>query len=132
AVIASAWLMSRRAVRTDAERGMEPFVRSPLATGIAETALWLFLAVTIALPLASLVAKSLVPAYGVTLSLETLTFSQYTETIWTQALIRRAFANSLTYAGAAAAILAILSLLIAYALDRRLSWARMAILPVVE
>lgn len=132
AVIASTWATSRRGVRTDMERGMEPFIHRRAVTLPAEAMLWLVFAVTILLPLASLVAKSLVPAYGVTLTWDTLTFAQYTQTMWSQALIRRAFANSLTYAGAAAVILALLSLLVAYALDRRLAFARMAVLPVVE
>ena len=132
AVLASAWLTSRRSVRTDIERGIEPFIRGPAVTAAAEMALWLFFALTILLPLASLVAKSLVPAYGVTLGWDTLTFAQYTDTMWSQALIRRAFSNSLIYAGGAAIILAALSLLVAYAVDRRLAWARLAILPVVE
>ncbi|MGY6708294.1 MAG: ABC transporter permease [Rhizobiaceae bacterium] len=132
AVIASAWLTWRNTVRTDAERGIEPFIRRPTATVPAEIIMWLFFAATIILPLASLVAKSLVPAYGVTLGWDTLTFAQYTDTMWRQALIRRAFANSFTYAGSAALILAALSLLVAYAIDRRLAWARLVILPVIE
>ncbi len=132
AVIASTWATTRRGVRTDMERGLEPFTQRRAITLPAAALLWLVFAATILLPLASLVAKSLVPAYGVTLTWETLTFAQYTETMWSQALIRRAFANSLTYAGGAALILAALSLLAAYALDRRLAFARMVILPVVE
>ena len=132
AVIASTWLTARRGVRTDMERGMEPFIHRRAVTLPAEAMLWLVFAVTILLPLASLVAKSLVPAYGVTLTWDTLTFAQYTDTMWSQALIRRAFANSLTYAGTAAVILAALSVVVAYALDRRLAFARMAILPLVE
>lgn len=132
AVIVSAWLTARRGVRTETERGMEPFILRRAATLPTEAVLWLVFSLTILLPLASLVAKSLVPAYGVTLTWDTLTFAQYTDTMWSQALIRRAFANSLTYAGAAAVILALLSLLVAYALDRRLAFARMAILTVVE
>lgn len=132
AVIASAWLTWRNTVRTDAERGIEPFIRRRTATVPAEIIMWLFFAATILLPLASLVAKSLVPAYGVTLGWDTLTFAQYTDTMWRQALIRRAFANSFTYAGSAALILAALSLLVAYAIDRRLAWARLLILPVIE
>ncbi|MFN3547651.1 MAG: ABC transporter permease [Mesorhizobium sp.] len=132
AVIVSTWLTARRGVRTEMERGMEPFILRRAATLPTEAVLWLVFSLTILLPLASLVAKSLVPAYGVTLTWDTLTFAQYTDTMWSQALIRRAFANSLTYAGAAAVILALLSLLVAYALDRRLAFARMAILTVVE
>ncbi|QKV18854.1 ABC transporter permease [Oricola thermophila] len=132
AVIASSWLMARRDVRTETEHGLEPFIHRPAFARSVEILLWAFFAATILLPLASLVATSLVPAYGVTLSLESITFAQYTGTMWQQALIRRAFANSLTFAGGAAAVLAVLSLLIAYALDRRLSRARMVILPVIE
>lgn len=132
AVIVSTWATTRRGVRTDMERGLAPFVHRRAATLPAEALLWLVFAATIVLPLASLVARSLVPAYGVTLTWETLTFAQYTDTMWSQALIRRAFANSLTYAGGAALILAALSLLMAYALDRRLAFARMVVLPVVE
>ena len=128
AVAAATRLTARRGVRT----GMEPFIHRRAVTLPAEAMLWLVFAVTILLPLASLVAKSLVPAYGVTLTWDTLTFAQYTDTMWSQALIRRAFANSLTYAGTAAVILAALSVVVAYALDRRLAFARMAILPLVE
>ncbi|WP_187970176.1 ABC transporter permease [Aquibium microcysteis] len=132
AVLASTWATTRRGVRTDMERGLEPFVHRRVATLCAAVLLWLVLAATILLPLASLAAKSLVPAYGVALRWDTLTFAQYTRTMWDQTLIRRAFVNSLTYAGGAALLLAALSLLAAYALDRRLAFARMAILPVVE
>lgn len=132
AVVASAWLASRRSVRTDMDHGIEPFVTRRDVTAPAELLLWLFFAATILLPLASLVAKSLVPAYGVTLGWDTVTFAQYTGAMWDQALVRRAFVNSFTYSAAAAAILALLSLLVAYAIDRRLAWARMIVLPVVE
>lgn len=132
AVIASAWLTARNSVRTDVDRGIEPFIHRRAVTMPVEILVWLFFAATIILPLASLVAKSLVPTYGVTLGWDTLTFAQYTDTMWRQALIRRAFANSFTYAGTAAVVLAAISLLVAYAVDRRLAWARMAILPVVE
>lgn len=132
AVLASTWANTRRGVRTDMERRLEPFVHRRAITLSAAALLWLVLAATILLPLASLAAKSLVPAYGVALRWETLTFAQYTQTMWDQTLIRRAFVNSLTYAGGAALLLAALSLPAAYALDRRLAFARMAILPVVE
>ncbi|MGY6710652.1 MAG: hypothetical protein ACXIVF_20205 [Rhizobiaceae bacterium] len=59
--------------------------------------MWLSFAATIPLPLASPV-----PAYGVTLGWDTLTFVQHTDTMWRQALICRAFASSFTYAGSAA------------------------------
>ena len=57
AVIASTWLTARRGVRTDMERGMEPFIHRRAVTLPAEAMLWLVFAVTILLPLASLVAK---------------------------------------------------------------------------
>ena len=132
AVIVSVWLTMRRSVRTDVERGIEPFIRRRSVTLPVEFGMWAFFAAAILLPLLSLVAKSLVPAYGVTLNWTTLTLAQYTDALWSQALIRRAFANSFTYAGCAAIILAALSLLVAYSIDRRLSWARLTILPLIE
>jgi len=132
AVIASAWVMARRDVRTDGERGLEPFIENVAVMRICEWALWLIFAFAIILPLASLLATALVPAYGVTLNFATITFSQFTDTLWDQALVRRAFANSLIFSGSAAVILAVLSLFLAYIVDRRLARARIAIMPIVE
>ncbi|WP_336055694.1 ABC transporter permease [Nitratireductor sp. CH_MIT9313-5] len=132
AVIASAWIMARRDVRTDGERGLEPFIENVAVMRICEWALWLIFAFAIILPLASLLATALVPAYGVTLNFATITFSQFTDTLWDQALVRRAFANSLIFSGSAAVILAVLSLFLAYIVDRRLARARIAIMPIVE
>lgn len=132
AVIASAWVMARRDVRTDGERGLEPFIENVAVMRICEWALWLIFAFAIILPLASLLATALVPAYGVTLNFATITFSQFTHTLWDQALVRRAFANSLIFSGSAAVILAVLSLFLAYIVDRRLARARIAIMPIVE
>lgn len=132
AVIASAWVMARRDVRTEGERGLEPFIENMTLLRICEWALWVIFAIAIILPLASLLATALVPAYGVTLNFETITFSQFTHTLWDQALVRRAFANSLFFSGSAAVILSVLSLFLAYIVDRRLSRARMAIMPIVE
>lgn len=132
AVIASAWVMARRDVRTDGERGLEPFIENVAVMRICEWALWLIFAFAIILPLASLLATALVPAYGVTLNFATITFSQFTDTLWDQALVRRAFANSLIFSGSAAVILAVLSLFLAYIVDRRLARVRIAIMPIVE
>ncbi|KFB11285.1 ABC transporter permease [Nitratireductor basaltis] len=132
AVIASAWIMARRDVRTDGERGLEPFIEDLNARRICEVALWVIFTFAIILPIASLLATSLVPAYGVTLNFETLTFSQFTGTLWDQALVRRAFANSLIFSGSAAVILSVLALFLAYIVDRRLSRIRLAIMPIVE
>ncbi|MEL6435806.1 MAG: iron ABC transporter permease [Pseudomonadota bacterium] len=132
AVIASAWLMTRRDIRVDGGGTMEPFVPNGPRVVAIEILLWAFFALVVILPILSLLATSLVPAYGVTLNFETLTFAQFSEVLWRQALVRRAFANSLTYAGSAALILALLSLLIAYVLDRRLMRFRAAALTMIE
>ncbi|MEL6919983.1 MAG: iron ABC transporter permease [Pseudomonadota bacterium] len=132
AVVASAIVMSRRDVRVDSGATFEPFVDNLIGKLIAEATLWVVFALTIILPLLSLLATSLVPAYGVTLNWETLTFSQFTDVLWRQALVQRAFLNSFLYAGSAAMTVGCLALVIAYAVDRRLARAKPLMLCIVE
>jgi len=58
------------------------------------------------LPMVALVTTSLVPAYGVRLSLDTLTLDNYAEVLLRQASTIRAFINSFYLSGLAALILA--------------------------
>lgn len=75
-----------------------------------ELALWAFLAVILVLPAASLVATALVTTYGVELNAETLTFSNFAEILWRQAVTLRAFANSSFIAACAAVIIAVVAI----------------------
>ena len=79
---------------------------------------WGFVMLTIVLPLLSLLATSVVPAYGVRLSLESFTVSQYAEVLFRQDLTVRAFRNSFLLSGATALSLALVSLCAAHMLDR--------------
>jgi len=63
--------------------------------------------VMLVLPLAALVTTSLVPAYGVRLSLSTLTLDNYAEVLLRQASTIRAFFNSFYLSSLAALILAL-------------------------
>ncbi len=132
AVAASAWLVSRRTVRLDAGGSMEPFVDKGVTTATTEAMWWVFLLATVVVPMVSLLATSLVPAYGMVLRWETVTLSQFTEVLWRQSMVQRAFANSLVFAGVAAVLLACLSMALAYSLDRRLRRFRGAVLVLVE
>lgn len=65
------------------------------------------ISIILILPLLALVTTSLVPAYGVRLSLATVTFDNYAEVLLRQASTTRAFFNSFYLSGLAALILAL-------------------------
>jgi iron(III) transport system permease protein len=73
-----------------------------------------FLAVILVLPLASLIATSLVPAYGVPLTAKSLTVEHYLYVVEEHAATRRALRNSLALAGGAALLLMGVSTLLGY------------------
>ncbi len=85
-----------------------------LALGIwrpaLEAACWVILLVIVLLPLAALLATSLVPAYGVPLRAATATFENYRYILFENAAAARAAINSVFLAGAAALILPALAL----------------------
>lgn len=68
------------------------------------------------LPMLALVTTSLVPTYGVRLSLDTVTLDNYVEVLARQASTIRAFYNSLYLSGLAALILALLAVPVALGL----------------
>ncbi|MBE9639663.1 ABC transporter permease [Salipiger mangrovisoli] len=105
--------------------GLVGFSGTPLALSLGrarapvEVALWLFLAAILVLPLAALLATSLIPAYGVPLRLDTVTAKAWIEALFTQPVTRRAYANSLFLALAAALTLMAFSLPLAWLMERR-------------
>ncbi|WP_394688375.1 ABC transporter permease [Hoeflea sp.] len=131
-VIAAGWLLARRQSRLEADFPLEPFWELGRARPLLEICLWGFIGVAILLPLASLVATSLVPAYGVRLSFESLTFGQYWEVLLRQDLTVWAFKNSMLFAGAAALSLACMALGFAYLLDRAGAKLKAASLALIE
>jgi iron(III) transport system permease protein len=85
----------------------------------AELGLWALVTVVMVLPVASLLAAALVPAYGVALNASTLTFDNFIEVVVRQQVTARALRNSALYAATAAFVLAVTSIPFAHALDRR-------------
>ncbi len=91
------------------------------ARGPVEVALWGFILVILALPLLALLATSLIPAYGVPLTFHSATFEAWKEVLFTQPVTRRAYGNSLLLASAAAVILLVICLPLAWLMERRAS-----------
>ena len=83
-----------------------------------EAFLWLLLFVMLIAPMAALVSASLVPAYGVVLSLKTASFSAYEEILFRQTVTRTAFGNSIFLAGTTALGLLVIGVLAGYTLTR--------------
>lgn len=82
-----------------------------------EMLVWLLLVVALILPFLSLLAASLVPTYGVRLTLETVSLSAW-RALAAQAAIRGAAVTSLGLASAAAVVLTLLALALCWRLDR--------------
>src|SRR5690606_9591864 len=78
----------------------------------------LAIAAMLVLPMAALTTTSLVPTYGVRLSLSTITLDNYVEVLGRQAATVRAFFNSFYLAGFAALILAFCAVPLALGLRR--------------
>lgn len=131
-VLAASIALPAAAARLDAEVAMVPFWRLGRWRWPVATMAWMFIGVSVILPLVSLVATALVPAYGVRLTIETFTLGRFYEVLVRQDLTLRAFRNSLLLAGAAAVLLAMLATLCAYVLERRLYRLKVAILAVAE
>ncbi|MDP9560714.1 UNVERIFIED_ORG: iron(III) transport system permease protein [Rhizobium nepotum] len=85
---------------------------------VAELVLWLVLFFMLVAPLAALVASSLAPAYGVPLSLKTMTMHAYEELLYRQSVTRTAFRNSLFLATVTSLCLLGVTVLTAYFLVR--------------
>ncbi|APG84967.1 spermidine/putrescine import ATP-binding protein PotA [Sinorhizobium americanum CCGM7] len=77
------------------------------------------LALVLVAPLLALVASSLVPAYGVPLTFDTMSLSAYAEILFRQAITLTALKNSLFLASAAALGLLVVTVPAAYLLTRR-------------
>lgn len=82
---------------------------------VAETACWLVVALILAAPLAALLSTSLISVYGLALGPDTMTLAHF-NTVLALAQVERAFINSFVLAGAAAVILALLSIPLAHAM----------------
>jgi len=93
---------------------------------VFEVALWSFVAFTLALPAASLVATAMVPTYGVGLTLGTITFENFAEVLWRQDVTLRAFFNSTLAAGVAGVVIALIAILLGREMLQRAPLSRLA------
>lgn len=131
-IVAGAYVASRQRGKIEIERPLEPFWFLGPARPFVAGALWLLLTLKLGLPLLALLSEALTPALGVPLSWQTLTFDKFTEVLLRQAVTIRAFRNSLLFAGAAAVILAFLSIAFAYGLERRIGKFRRPVELMIE
>lgn len=92
-----------------------------------EMLFWAFIAAILVVPLAALVATSLIPAYGVPLTLESATLKAWAEVLLRQPVTMRAYGNSLLLASAAAVVLMAVAVPVAWLMARRPGWATRAL-----
>jgi len=129
-LLVQGWMNRRGNVRMAAAgRPPHPFFLGAARPAV-EIAVWLGTAITVMMPLAALLATSLVPAYGVPLGPATATLENYRYIIFAHDAARRAAVNSLALAGGAAVILALIALPFGYFIAWRRS-ASMRVLGVV-
>jgi iron(III) transport system permease protein len=108
-----------RRARLPVEIAFVPFWKLRRARLPVEIALWAMLAVVFLLPALALLAAALVPAYGMGLSLATLTVDNFREVLIRQDVTVRAFRNSFLFAGTSAIVVGFLSIPAAYLMARR-------------
>jgi iron(III) transport system permease protein len=118
AVLAAMRLLADQPPVLDSEKGLKPYWRLGKQRWAVEAIAATLVMLTLVLPFFSLLASALVPAYGMPLTLQTLTFRAFGEVMLRQSSTLEAFRNSFLFAGAAALVLAILALPISYALTR--------------
>jgi iron(III) transport system permease protein len=113
-VLIETWLVGRRDVRVDGAAAAP--VRLPLGRWRRPVAglVWGFLAVTLLVPLSALVSTALVAAYGQPLGLATATIENFRFILFEHPAARRAAVNSLILALAAAALLFLAAVPVAY------------------
>lgn len=83
-----------------------------------EITLWLIVVAILVLPMMGLLATSLVPAYGVSLRFDTISFAGWHEALLRQPVTARAFFNSFALATGAAVILMVICLPLAWLMQR--------------
>lgn len=81
---------------------------------VAESLCWFVIMLVLIIPLCALFFSSLIPTFGVPLTLKTMTFSNYVTVLFKHGATVRAFINSLTLSGGAAVILCFLSVPLGY------------------
>lgn len=116
---ASAWLGGRHDVRVN---GAPRLWQQALGRGrvAIEGVAWLWMALTLLLPLSALLITALTSGFGQALSWQTLTLENFRAALWGYPAVRQAFLTSLGLTTLAALILTVCALFLAYFL----SWRR--------
>lgn len=116
---ASAWLGGRHDVRVN---GAPRVWQQPLGRGrlAIEGTAWLWMALTLLLPVSALLITALTSGYGQALTWQTLTLDNFRSALWGYPAVRHAFMTSLGLTSLAAIILTSTALFLAYFL----SWRR--------
>ncbi|EIC85222.1 iron ABC transporter permease [Serratia sp. M24T3] len=123
----SRYLGGRRDVRVN---GSPKPLRQPLGAWRlpVESLAWLWVVITLLLPLSALVSTSLTQGFGQALNWQTLTFANYSSALWGYPAIHQAFFTSLGLTLMAVVILTVASLFLAYFL----SWQRSRLVSVLQ
>ena len=124
--------MRRGGGRVEIERPLQPFWELGRLRPAVACGLWLLIALKLGLPFLALLGEALTPALGVPLSWQSVTLDKFAEVLLRQDVTVRAFRNSFLFAGAAALILALLSICFAYGLERRMGRLRRVVEIVIE
>lgn len=118
-ILLAARLRARTPSTVQIEHRFSPFWPLAQWRPLVEAAVLVLIVVAVVLPALSLIATAVVPALGVKLTFDTVTLAKFREVLTVQDITARAFRNSFLFAGVAAVIVALLGMLIAYALERR-------------
>jgi iron(III) transport system permease protein len=132
AIVLSALILTGRAPPLERDQSIRPYWHLGRLRGLVQGLAMLLVLIALILPLASLVASSLVPAYGMNLSLKTLTFRAFHEILFKQTATLEAFRNSFLLAASAAILLAILAVPVSYALERLAKRTRSVLAFLIE
>ncbi|WP_081928824.1 iron ABC transporter permease [Microvirga sp. BSC39] len=131
--VAASQILTRRGdVLLEEDAPLQPFWMLGRACVIAETFVIAVIAVTLVLPMLSLMTAALVPSYGMPLTLSTITLDNFVEVLARQEVTIRAFLNSLLYAGGAACLLACFAIPMAYGLVRLMGAMRIPATALLE
>jgi iron(III) transport system permease protein len=127
-VLLQGWMLRRQDYRTIGLPSQPLMYRLGRWRPVAEVLCWLVIFLILILPLAGLVATSLVTAYGVPLSSQTSTLENYAEVMFRQAVTIRAFTNSFVLAGSAAIVLVTVAMPLGYFLV----WRQLSLLKLLN
>ncbi len=111
-------LMSTRSYRLIGMSGRPLSIALGPLRPFVEAGLWAIILAILVLPLTALLVTSVIPAFGVPLTLESWTWDAYQEVLFSQPATLRAFVNSGALASGAAVVLMALCLPIAYLIAR--------------